>query len=331
MRARTVALVGLLAVVVVASSGVLPVQLSYVTSDSMEPTLSPGDGYVLVEGDVAVGDVVTFSTPDGYVTHRVVGEGEDGYVTRGDANPSTDQAAGMPPVEEEQVVGRALTVGGHLLVIPGVGAVAGIVVTYRPFLIAGLAVLAAVFGLGGHRKRVVVPDRDLLHVSDVVMPPLVGLSVGCVVVLMASVTTDHLTYVATATGGGATTVAVGEQAVRTITVDVTAPPLTQTVIDANGVTVLDRTASGSTTTLDVRVPAQATVGPYTASVSVHPYPAVVPRGLLLWLHGIHPWVACVASSAVVFAPVWLVYGLFFDGPSPLRIVRRNGLDGGWVP
>ncbi len=331
MRARTVTLVGLLVVVVVASSGVLPVQLSYVTSDSMEPTLSPGDGYVLVQAGVDVGDVVTFSTPDGYVTHRVVGDSGDSYVTRGDANPSTDQAAGMPPVEEEQVVGRALTVGGHLVVVPGLGAVAGIVGAYRPFLIAGLAVLAAVFGLGGRGERVLVPDRDLLHVGDVIMPPLVGLSVGCVLVLVVSVTGEPLTYVATAAGSGATTITVGEQAVRTVTVDVIVPPLTQTVIDANGVTVVDRTVSGSTATLDVRVPAQSAVGPYTASVSVHPYPAAVPRGLLLWLHDVHPWVACVASTAIVFAPVWLVYGLLFDSRSPLRVVRRDGPDGGLVP
>jgi signal peptidase len=328
MRTGTVVLVGVLAVVVVASSGVLPVQLSYVTSDSMEPTLSPGDGYVIVEGDVEVGDVVTFSTPDGYVTHRIVGERGDAYVTRGDANPSTDQAGGMPPVEDDQIVGRALTVGGHLVVIPRLGALAGFVAAYRPLLIVGLAVLAAAFALGDRGQE--VPARDLLYVRNVVLPLLVGLTVGGVVVLMASVTTDHLTYVFTATGNGPGRLAVGEAAVRTVTVDVTASPLTQTVIDANGVTVVDRAVAGSIATLDVRVPAQSAAGPYTASVSVHSYPAIIPRGLVLWLHGVHPWVACVASTALVFGPVWLVYGLLFDGHSPIRIVSHEGPDGGWV-
>lgn len=329
MRLRPLALVALVTLVVAASAGLLPVGISYVTSDSMAPTLSPGDGYVLVEGDVAVGDVVTFRTPDGYVTHRIVGEGEDGYVTRGDANPATDQAAGMPPVRDSQVVGRALTVGGHLVVIPGLGTVAPLLAAYRPLLVAGLVVAAVALGL--RRNRPAVPERDLLTVADVVKPLLVGVTAAAVVVLVTSVTTEHLTYVATATGGTATTVAVGEPAVRTVTVDVVATPLTQTVIDTHGVTALDRTVAGSTATLDVRVPAQSTVGPYTASVSVHPYPAVIPRGVLVWLHGVHPWLAAVGSTAVSVAPVWLVYALLFDGRSPLRIVGRDGPDGGVLP
>ena len=318
MNSRIGLLVAVLAIVGVASTGVIPVQFSYVTSDSMEPTLSPGDGYVLVEGSAEVGDVATFSTSDGYVTHRIVGEGPNGYTTRGDGNPSTDQAAGMPPVEEEQVLGHALTLGSHVLVIPGLGALAGFVAAYRPFLLAGLVGLVA---LPEGRER--VPDRDVLRISDIVLPLSLGLAAACVLTLAVSVTTEHLTFVATTVDGG-TTLAVGESAVRTVQVDIVGAPFTQTVIDANGVTVVDRTVSGSAATLDVRVPAQSNPGAYTASVSVHPYPAVIPRGVVLWLHAIHPLVASVVSTAFVFAPVWALYGLLIDGRAPLRFISRDG-------
>ncbi|MFC7165460.1 signal peptidase I [Halospeciosus flavus] len=96
-----------------------PVQVGYVYSDSMEPTLGVDDGYLLVPADaVEVGDVVTFQleTRDTLVTHRVVGRTDGGFLTKGDANPSADQASGHPPVTSEDVVGRVLTVGGTPLV-----------------------------------------------------------------------------------------------------------------------------------------------------------------------------------------------------------------------
>jgi signal peptidase len=319
MRARSGLFVAVAAVLVVASLGVSPFQLSYVTSGSMEPTLSEGDGYVLVGGDVEVGDVITFRTEDGYVTHRVVGESAGGYTTRGDANPSTDQAGGAPLIQEEQVLGKALTVGGQLVVVPGLGTVAGVAEGYRPYVLGALVTLLLASAVrDARRERETVPDRDMTHVGEVVLPLLAGLSVACVAVLAVSVTTQQLTYVATAVESGGSTLNVGEPAVRTVTVEVARTPLTQVVVDAQGVTVLDRTVQGSTAELTLRVPAQSEPGPYSAAASVHPYPAVVPRSLVVWLHGVNPWLACVGSTAVVFAPFWLAYGLLFDGGMPLR-------------
>lgn len=318
MRPRTGLLVAVLVVAVAASSGLLPVHLSYVTSDSMEPTLSEGDGYVLVEGDADRGDVITFSTTDGYVTHRVVGESEAGYTTRGDANPTTDQAAGMPPVTDEQVLGTALTLGGHLVVVPGLGTVAAFVAAYRPLLLGGLAILLLASAVGGRTDRNnAVPSRGLARVGDAAFPLLAGVTFACVAVLAVSVTTRHLTFVATAVESGAT-LTVGEPAVRRVTVDIVRAPFTQVVVDAQGATAVARDVSGTTAALDLRVPAQSEPGPVTAAVAVHPYPAVVPRRLVVWLHGIHPWVACVGSTLFVVGPFWLAYGLLFDGREPFH-------------
>jgi len=318
MRAHTGLLVAVLVVAVAVSAGVLPVHLSYVTSDSMEPTLSEGDGYVLVEGDVSRGDVVTFSTADGYVTHRVVGVGSDGYTTRGDANPTTDQAAGVPPVTDEQVLGTALTLGGRLVVVPGLGAVAAFVDAYRPILVGGLALLLLASVVGGRTTpNGAVPSRGLARIGDAAFPLLVGVTLACVAVLAVSVTTRHVTFVATAVDTG-TTLTVGEPAVRQVTIDIVRAPFTQVVVDAQGATAVARDVSGTTATLDLRVPAQSEPGPVTAAVAVYPYPAVVPRRLVVWLHGIHPWVACVGSTLFVVGPFWLAYGLLFDGHEPFH-------------
>src|SRR6056297_1685104 len=106
-----------------------PILLGYVATDSMEPTMDAGDGFVAVPsplaGDVSEGDVVVFEAEQlhggGLTTHRVVGETDRGYVTRGDANPFTDQDGGEPPVKRAQIVAHALQVNGEVVVIPNLG------------------------------------------------------------------------------------------------------------------------------------------------------------------------------------------------------------------
>lgn len=106
-----------------------PVLLGYVETGSMAPTMEPGDGFVAVPaalaGEPEPGDVVTFEARElnggGLTTHRVVGETDRGYVTRGDANPFTDQDGDEPPVKDAQVVAHALQVGGTVVVVPELG------------------------------------------------------------------------------------------------------------------------------------------------------------------------------------------------------------------
>ena len=95
----------------------------------MEPTIEPGDGFVAVPtaitGETTPGDIVIYqSTGEGLVTHRVVDETPAGYVTRGDANPVTDQDGGDPHVTEEDIVAKALQVGDTVVTVPGLGTAA---------------------------------------------------------------------------------------------------------------------------------------------------------------------------------------------------------------
>ena len=85
-----------------------------VLSGSMEPALSPGDVVIVdAAAPVRVGDVITYRTGGDSVptTHRVVGERDGGYETKGDANENVD--AGL--VAPETIIGRTV------LVIPFVG------------------------------------------------------------------------------------------------------------------------------------------------------------------------------------------------------------------
>jgi signal peptidase len=138
-KAVGVALEGLAIVLVVALvAGQLlgqPILLSYVTTDSMAPTIDPGDGFVAIpaelSGDIEEGDVITFRAETlnggGLTTHRVAEVTDRGFVTKGDNNPFTDQDDEEPPVKPAQVVAVAWQPGGTVLSIPFVGtAVTGV-------------------------------------------------------------------------------------------------------------------------------------------------------------------------------------------------------------
>ena len=108
-----------------------PALFGFVTSGSMEPTIDEGDGFVAIPAaitdDPEAGDVVVFRAEEiqggGLTTHRIVEETDRGYITKGDANPFTDQDSDEPPVKSEQIVAVAWQPGGEVLAIPGVGTV----------------------------------------------------------------------------------------------------------------------------------------------------------------------------------------------------------------
>ena len=108
-----------------------PALLGFVTSGSMESTLNEGDGFVAIPAAVTdepePGDVVVFRAEQiqggGLTTHRIVEETDRGYITKGDANPFTDQDGDEPPVKSEQIVAVVWQPGGEVLAIPGVGTV----------------------------------------------------------------------------------------------------------------------------------------------------------------------------------------------------------------
>lgn len=131
-----------------------PVLLAYVDSGSMEPTIDEGDGFLtlpaVVTGPPSEGDVITFRAQDiedgGLVTHRVVRETSEGYVTRGDANPFTDQDGGEPLVTQDRIVATAVQVGNRVITIPRLGT--GIE-AFQGGRTAAATTLGSVTGVGG--------------------------------------------------------------------------------------------------------------------------------------------------------------------------------------
>lgn len=319
-------------VVVVGIQFLFPANVAYATSDSMAPAIHEGDAYLVVEtAAIDRGDVITFSAPDQGepVTHRVVQHTAEGYITQGDANPSTDQAAGTPPVPATAVIGKVVELNGHPLTIPAVGRVLHVIEAHHSLVVAGaIAVLAldlATLMIGRERTA----RRDLLRVGDFVTPLLVGGFVVCLALVMVAGGVHDVTYVATGEETSAPqTVPVGEPAERTVTIDAERSPLTTLYVHAEGVEVVDRTRAGSSVELTVRVPPQETVGPHVARIGIYQYPRTLPRSVLASLHDVHWLAAAIGSLTPVFGPLAAMYLLVLDAAAPIRF-RRGWRD--WYP
>lgn len=86
--------------------------VSVVITGSMSPAIEPGDMIIIREGEeYGKGDIILYESGESLVTHRIVGEREEGFVTKGDANNAEDGEA----VKEEDIKGRVR------LVIPKAG------------------------------------------------------------------------------------------------------------------------------------------------------------------------------------------------------------------
>jgi len=371
MSLRRAVTVGVEALVVVAVVALLvgqvlgtPVLLGYVETGSMEPTMNPGDGFVAVPsalaGDVQEGDVVVFRAEKiqggGLTTHRVVDVTERGYVTRGDANPFTDQDGGEPPVKDAQVVAKALQVGGTVVVIPNVGTVVtGLQEAFETvqrqlavltgnsvflgaqglaYLLLALSALLYVFDLlysGRGPQRDNSRDRRRDH----------GVSPAVIVAVLAAILVIAATAAMTVPAGSEefgvvsaefsaespTVIETGE----TSTLPYRVPnagliPLYAYVEPASeGVRVSPervRVGGRDSATVDVTLTAPDETGYYRRFVTEHRYLAVLPHSVIETLYGTHPWLPILAIDAVLAGGVALL-GVVLLGERRVRVRSRE--------
>lgn len=81
-------------------------------SGSMEPALSVDDLIIIKAGqEYKTGDIITFVSGENMVTHRIVGETEAGFITKGDANNTED----TEPVSADSIIGEVA------VTVPGIG------------------------------------------------------------------------------------------------------------------------------------------------------------------------------------------------------------------
>jgi signal peptidase len=314
-----------------------PMLVTYVTTGSMSPTIDPGEGFIVVPPELAgpleEGDIVVFEAErlhgGGLTTHRIVDETDRGYVTRGDANPFTDQSSGEPPVQREPVVGVALTIGGSPVVIPHLG---------TPIIVAGELLSSARSGtataLGGSVRNLayllfgvglLAYGLSVLYESDQRRRPARRRPQGRVFNTTKLVVALTIIVVFVTTAGMA--IASGTHAFPVVSADTDAPGhrvietgTTETVgysVQNRGftpVSVFARTSDGarlrpSTFRLSPGERADATLsltappetGYYRRFVTEHWYPGILPHDTIRALYLVHPWLPVLLIDLLVGA------------------------------
>lgn len=356
-RELELGVVGLLALVAIGGAVGQPVLLSYVVTDSMEPTLEPGDGFVALpsavvdapeEGDVVVYRPQTGDHAGSLVTHRVVDETEQGYVTKGDANPFTDQGAGEPPVPESRVVATALQFDGEVLVLPGLGAVlmaaGGLFggVSGNVGVPGGSGVGLVVFGIGAvlyavslgglgarDRRRERERERERVITAEQIVLGIVLLVVLPATATMVAPADGHSFPVVSSESQTAAGTAVPAGTTVERTVDLNNEGLLPVAVFLEPGTagiepVQERYAlgGGERTEATVRLSAPEETGYYLRTMSEHRYLMVLPPSLIGALYGIHPWLPIVAIDAALAGAAGIL-SLAVLGRAKIRMRSRS--------
>lgn len=347
----------LVAVVAVAAGSAVgqPVGLGYVTGDSMEPTLERGDGFVAVPAplaDVTEGDVAVYENDVGLTTHRVVEVTEEGYVTRGDANPFTDQRDGDAVITDDEIVATALRVGGGVVVVPGLGSVSERVEAFFGYITGGVTpsdgtpVLAHVFlvvSIVGYlyetaRRRTGRNDGSgngeglrprMLRVAAVVA--VVVAVVGGTMVPSGTQTLDTVS----AEFGSDSPLVVEPGGTASVGYEVSNTGFLPVVVhvgsDSDRVTVGQEYVTvegGGTTEVAVDVQSPDETGYHPVTVTERRYLALVPASTIELLHRMHPFLPRVVTVLLVGGGVYVAGRLILPDGVDSRSGRRRG-ERGW--
>lgn len=345
-----------------------PILLSFVETGSMAPTLQSGDGFIAVPpslaGEVEPGDVVVFDAErmnnGGLVTHRVVEETEAGFITKGDANPFTDQQsdANEPPVHREQIVAVAWQVGGSVVVVPKVGlfvtASRGAISAIQTQLAVvfgtrsllgtqGLAYLLFAFGVLAYSGSLIlerrrgprrVRDRDrnaqVVNRTAVVL----SLTVALMLVLTASMTlaggTHQFSFVSSqsdAPGAGVIPTGGSENVTYTVPSNGVLPVMVFLEPTSEDIEVSPNelyVSGGATANATVTLHAPPQTGFYRRYMVEHRYLAILPNTTIRALYGLHPWAPILAIDFLLGGG-FLAFAIAFVGLGRTRI-RSRGRD-----
>jgi len=345
-----------------------PVFLSYAESGSMEPTIDEGDGFVTIpaaiSSDVETGDVVVFEAQEiddgGLTTHRVVGETDAGYVTRGDANVVTDQDGGEPPVTDGQVVATVVQIDGTVLTIPHLGTavegvrggvdatqirLASLLGTSVLLGSGGLSLLLLVIGLGslalvvlGDRRSAITRIRsrsrsrpgqfDARRVVLGLCLLIAAVTVLTIVAMSATVETGVVSAEQDSDAPGVIEAGDSENRTFELRNDGFLPIVTAIEPASDGIAVDEEATTlhrGESINTTASVTAPPETGYYVRSFAEHRYFAVLPPPVIAELHAIHPWVATAGVAGTVAAVVTLPFALLYGtGRIRTRPGRRRG-------
>jgi len=334
-----------------------PMLLSYVETGSMEPTLEPGDGFIAiplqVDSSIDEGDVVVFRAEElhggGLTTHRIVDDTEYGYITRGDANPFSDQSGDEPPVKHQQIVAKAFQINGNTVSIPHLGSTVELFHSILSIIQRQIALLAGTSSLagnqlsaylffsstilwyvveewrsGGSKEQSRVTKRAKnTNIRVLLILCSLLLVIGATMAMVVPAGSQQYGVVsADFTSERPNTIPMGESKSRAypvgnggvIPVIAYIEPASEGIeVEPQEVRVEGRSVTNATVTLH----APPETGYYRRFIVEHRYLALLPQPVIHGLYQMHPWAPIVAIDALIGVPFYLM-GVTLLGTGPVR-------------
>jgi len=272
-----------------------------VVSESMEPGIRAGSTIFLTPASEFVpGEVMVFHPEEldrEMIVHRVVDTAPEGYITRGDAVPRTDQERGEPPIPPERVAAGVLTLDGSV-----------VQVSYELFiyLITGFCLLMGFYWVVSDRAARV----KRLRVMHVQWLALLFCSILVVFTMIMGSGAQTISYLATdSPGARADHVRVGEPGeIEFRGNNRSLVPVLVCIDGPTGETVqLVFPFSGFETTMEV--PAREESGWYEVNVNKYTYPVTLPPPFIDLVHQQSPYLAALAVIAATTGIIYLVLRL----------------------
>lgn len=117
--------------------------VAVVVSGSMAETINVNDLIIdKAQEEYSKGDIISFKSGSVVVTHRIVGEENGAFITKGDANNTEDKET----VSKENIIGKVV------LTVSGVGAVIGFFQTQLGMAVMAIALVVIVFATSFKKK-----------------------------------------------------------------------------------------------------------------------------------------------------------------------------------
>lgn len=308
--------------------------LAYVYSNSMEPLIKVNDAFIVWPTDrLQVGDIIMFrpsvlKAP--YITHRIIGIGEFGYITKGDNAPYKDQESGEPEIQAESVIGKVLVINGQPLVFPGLGAFSesiragfGKTARYLAVVFFALAILTAFAGKRSSRRKKPRHRLRLRHVYRFIIFVAAGIAIFSVYLGTKVTPVRYLVSEYPGSRGDQVEVKQPGRLMMEVKNDGVVPVWTVltgiTPLSVHKAPEIILPRAAQTVVLDV-LP-HADTGLYQGYVQIYNYPVVLPRSWIIHLHRINP---LLATSSIGITVGFLFHFLF-------RIINHiHGLEE-WIP
>ncbi len=307
----------------------------YVFSESMEPTIHVNDGFLIWPSfNYGIDDIVVFrpvKLEAALVTHRIVGVARDGFITKGDNSPVTDQSSGEPSLTGDRIIGRVFTVNGRPIIIPGLGDMyesmqekLGTGVRYVAIGLITLGVMLALWEAWSPQRK--KRSRRRWRLRDIYRLIAIA-AIGLVVLgVLLGARVNQVKYLVSVNPGTlAEHMRIDETGDLSIKVtNVGFLPIWHISSAVAPLLIKDAPAiikARSEALVAITIPAHHETGWYQGYVRIYNYPMVLPRPVIVWLHEQSPYLALTGIAASFALLIFIV----------LRVI--DGIPGieGWIP